>query len=299
MNSCDVTPRPANRACDTLLQVAKATHSQPLQTALSRSGGLEAARWRNPKIAATLDPTDRHMLIFHERGSTQVEGRIGSAVRGHGSRIGSVTAVPAGVVSHWHLHGPCDVIHVYVETSRLCAADGRVRPLEPMFAREDRWLQHWFGLLSSELSDAQHDGEALAPLLADEFEGLLVAHLLSGTTRQPRQRGGLPGGALRRIDAFVIEHLHEELRLDDLARSAHLSPGHFIRAFRQSVGCTPWQYVLERRLQAAEPLLRQGMPADDVARRVGLVNVARLSRLFRQRRGVGLSQWRRLDGGPG
>jgi AraC-like DNA-binding protein len=65
------------------------------------------------------------------------------------------------------------------------------------------------------------------------------------------------------------------------------------------VGCTPWQYVLERRLQAAEPLLRQGMPADDVARRVGLVNAARLSRLFRQRRGVGLSQWRRLDGGPG
>ena len=43
----------------------------------------------------------------------------------------------------------------------------------------------------------------------------------------------------------------------------------------------------------------QGMPADDVARRVGLVNAARLSRLFRQRRGVGLGQWRRLDGGPG
>ena len=106
------------------------------------------------------------------------------------------------------------------------------------------------------------------------------------------------GGIYPGSGVTVVEHLHEELRLDDLARSAHLSPGHFIRAFRQSVGCTPWQYVLERRLQAAEPLLRQGMPADDVALRVGLVNAARLSRLFRQRRGVGLSQWRRLDGGP-
>ena len=220
--------RPETRACDTLLQVAQATRSQPLQTALSRSGGLEAARWRNPTIAATLGPTDRHMLIFHERGSTAVEGRIGSTVQGHGSRIGSVTAVPAGTASHWRLHGPCDVIHVYVETSRLCTADGRARPLEPMFAREDRWLQHWFGLLSSELDDAQRDGNPLAPLLADEFEGLLVAHLLSGTARPPRQRGGLPGG--------------------------------------------------------------------DVALRVGLVNAARLSRLFRQRRGVALGRWRRLHG---
>ena len=282
-------------ACDAIGRVALATHSAPLQMALSANGALAAARWRNPAVTAPLEPPDRHLLVFHERGSVAVEGAIGSSVRGHGARIGSVTVIPAGLPSQWRLHGPCDVIHVYVDASRVCLADGTPARVEPAFARRDPWLQRWFGLLSAELGEPRRDGEPVSPRLADAFESLLVAHLLSGIAPDAH-RGGLPRGALRRLDEFIHGHLGDELRLDDLAALAHLSSGHFIRAFRQSVGCTPWQYVLERRLDAAEPMLRQGMPAADVARRVGLVDAARLGRLVRQRRGLGLGDWRRTRG---
>ena len=280
--------------CEAVADVGRATHSVPLQLALSASGELAAARWHNPVVSAPLAPPDRHLLIFHERGSTAVEGRIGS-LQGHGSRVGSVTVVPAGMPSQWRLHGACDVIHVYLQPSRLRTADGAVQDLAPAFARQDGWLQHWFALLSTQMTELQRHGDALPPLLADEFEGLLVSHLVSGLLPATSPRGGLPGGAMRRIDDFLRERLSEELRLADLATLTHLSAGHFILAFRQTAGCTPWQYVLDLRLESAAALLLQGMASADVARRVGLNNAARLSRLFRERRGVALSSLRGMQ----
>ena len=287
MNHCPV-PSLRDAPCGAVADVGRATHSVPSQLALSASGELAVARWHNPVITAPLDPPDRHLLIFHERGSTAVEGRIG-LLRGHGSRIGSVTMVPAGVPSQWRLHGACDVIHVYLQPSRLRSADGVVRDLAPTFARQDGWLQNWFALLSSHMTMLQRHGDALPSLLADEFESLLVSHLLSSPLPANIPRGGLPGNAMRRIDDFLRERLSAEFRLADLAALTHLSAGHFIRAFRQTAGCTPWQYVLDQRLEAAARLLLQGMAAADVARNVGLGNAARLSRLFRERRGVALS----------
>jgi AraC family transcriptional regulator len=279
-------------SCAVESDVGRATRSVPLQSAQSVGGGMAAARWRNPPVNTKLDPPDRHLLIFHQRGSTAIEASIGTSVRGHGSRIGSVTLVPAGTPSHWHLHGHCDVIHVYLEANRLRTANGIVQALAPAFARQDIWLTHWFGMLSSEMMSHQQSGESLAPLLADEFEGLLVSHLTSTTTNAAQPLGGLPGGALRRIDEFLDARLGDDLRLADLAAAACLSESHFIRAFRQSVGCTPWQYVLNRRLEVAEHLLLQGMASSDVASKVGLGNAIRLGRLYRQRRGVSLASLR-------
>ena len=280
---------PHAASCTAELNVARVTQSAPLQLAQSAGGNMSVARWRNPPVHTQLDPPDRHLLIFHQRGSTAIEARIGNHVKGSGSRIGSVTMVPAGTPSQWHLHGSCDVIHVYLNAGCLRAATGHLLSLAPVFSQQDAWLTHWFGMLSMEMTAHQQSGLAIAPLLADEFEGLLISHLSSTTLKAPQPRGGLPGGALRRIDEFLNEHLNDDLRLADLAAAACLSQSHFIRAFRQSVGRTPWQYVLDRRLAAAEQLLLQGMGAADAARTTGLGTGIRVSRLYRQRRGVSLA----------
>jgi len=178
--------------CEAVADAGRATHSVPLQLALSASGELAVARWHNPVVSAPLAPPDRHLLIFHERGCTAVEGRIGS-FQGHGSRVGSVTVVPAGMPSQWRLHGACDVIHAYLQPSRLRTADGAVQDLAPAFARQDGRLQNWFALLSTQMTELQRCGDALPPLLADQFEGLLVSHLVSGLRLAACPRGGLAG----------------------------------------------------------------------------------------------------------
>jgi AraC-like DNA-binding protein len=48
----------------------------------------------------------------------------------------------------------------------------------------------------------------------------------------------------------------EELDIKALARSAAVSPSHFSRRFKAAFGETPYQYLLSRRMERAQALLR-------------------------------------------
>src|SRR5215831_7096519 len=74
-------------------------------------------------------------------------------------------------------------------------------------------------------------------------------------SRKPR--AGLPSGALRRVRAYIEEHLAERVRTDVLARVAMLSLGHFNRAFLQSTGFSPHQYILRQRVALASSCRRR------------------------------------------
>ena len=53
----------------------------------------------------------------------------------------------------------------------------------------------------------------------------------------------------------IVGHLHEPLRLRDLARVAMLSPFHFHRVFQAHVGSTPADFVKRLRLEKALGLM--------------------------------------------
>jgi AraC family transcriptional regulator len=67
--------------------------------------------------------------------------------------------------------------------------------------------------------------------------------------------GGLSAGVWRRVNDFIQAHLSAHLSLEQLASVAHLSPSHFARAFRQTTGQSPHQYVISSRLSYARNLI--------------------------------------------
>lgn len=88
---------------------------------------------------------------------------------------------------------------------------------------------------------------------------------------------------LRRIKQHVREHLHEPLRLEDLAGVACLSKFHFARIFREAEGVSPMRYVRQCRIEAARSLLATTpMPLRAIAPLVGLPDAAELARTFRR-----------------
>jgi len=94
-------------------------------------------------------------------------------------------------------------------------------------------------------------------------------------------RGGLAPGALRRVREHVEKNLTEKLRTEDLATVAGLSPGHFNRAFKQSTGQPPHQYVLQRRVSVASELLEKTDRAlADIALDVGFADQSHFSRTY-------------------
>jgi len=61
--------------------------------------------------------------------------------------------------------------------------------------------------------------------------------------------------AIRTLRDFIEEHLCTQLTLEDLAALVYLSPFHFARCFKASMGLAPHQYVIARRMELAKRLL--------------------------------------------
>jgi AraC-like DNA-binding protein len=94
-------------------------------------------------------------------------------------------------------------------------------------------------------------------------------------------RGGLAPGALRRVRDYITEHLAEQLEAEILARIAALSLGHFNRAFKQSTGYSPHQYLVRERIAVATALLTATNRAlVDIALEVGFADQSHFSRTF-------------------
>lgn len=67
------------------------------------------------------------------------------------------------------------------------------------------------------------------------------------------QTHSFPQHHLRRVIDYIEGALgRPDLRVEELASVAHLSPFHFSRAFRQATGKAPYQFVLERRISRAQ-----------------------------------------------
>jgi AraC family transcriptional regulator len=81
--------------------------------------------------------------------------------------------------------------------------------------------------------------------------------------------------------------LAQDVSLDDLASAAAMSPFHFLRVFKASVGRTPAQELIRRRIVRAQTYLRTTqLPVAEIAYRVGYENVSRFTALFKRETGV-------------
>lgn len=100
-------------------------------------------------------------------------------------------------------------------------------------------------------------------------------------------RGGLSPALKSRVCDFIEQHIGEKISVGALSSMAGLSPNHFARAFQQSVGMPPHQYLLRRRLEHVEQMLRETqLPLSQIALAVGFSDQSHLARHFRRLTGI-------------
>ncbi|WP_245283607.1 helix-turn-helix domain-containing protein [Bradyrhizobium sp. URHD0069] len=99
---------------------------------------------------------------------------------------------------------------------------------------------------------------------------------------------------MKRIKEFVDAHISSGIGISDLAGLVGLSQFHFIRAFKTSVGSSPYQYVLSVRISVAKEMLsKSDLSIADVALAVGFSDASQLNRVFRKLIGVTPTVYRR------
>ncbi|MCB1051171.1 MAG: helix-turn-helix transcriptional regulator [Acidobacteria bacterium] len=92
---------------------------------------------------------------------------------------------------------------------------------------------------------------------------------------------------VRRAKKLMETHLHENIDLSEMAKTAGMSGAHFIRIFRQVYGMAPRKFLRDLRLSQAKSLLIQGLPVTEVCLAVGYESLPTFSNAFK--RGMGQS----------
>lgn len=102
-----------------------------------------------------------------------------------------------------------------------------------------------------------------------------------------QKQSALSPHKLAKIIEFINHHLEEKLTLDDLAAVVGFNARYLQRAFKQSTGKTPQQYLLERRVDHARRLIETtALPLAEIALQCGFSSQAHLTTQFRLATGI-------------
>ena len=101
--------------------------------------------------------------------------------------------------------------------------------------------------------------------------------------------------ALRRARDFMDREYAGPLDVAAVARTAHMSTAHFARQFRAAYGETPYSYLMTRRIERAQALLRGGMSVTDACMTVGCTSLGSFSSRFTEIVGETPSAYRARD----
>jgi AraC family transcriptional regulator len=118
----------------------------------------------------------------------------------------------------------------------------------------------------------------------------MSAKVSSGS--QPR--GGLMAWQLNRLVDHIETHLADKMTAKKLSNLINLSVGQMFRAFKVSVGVSPFQYITRRRVEFACTLMRTTQePLSQIAVACGLCDQPHFCRVFRRITGMSPAEWRR------
>ena len=98
---------------------------------------------------------------------------------------------------------------------------------------------------------------------------------------------------IQNANRYLFEHLHEEIRIDDVAQALAVSNRTLIRRFKQSTGDTPLQHIQKMRIERSKYLLETSfLPTDEIVQRVGYQDISTFGRIFKRFTGLTPGQYR-------
>ncbi|QUL57167.1 helix-turn-helix domain-containing protein [Paenibacillus tritici] len=93
---------------------------------------------------------------------------------------------------------------------------------------------------------------------------------------------------------YVMNHTHEKVSMDEMARRLGLNPTHFSRLFRIETGLTFIEYVTKMKMERARDLLNQtNLTVVEIAEQLGYDNVSYFIKLFRNFSGMTPAEFRK------
>ncbi|GGF14248.1 AraC family transcriptional regulator [Aliidongia dinghuensis] len=220
-------------------------------------------------------------------------------VHSDGYRQGSVSIVDLESRPSAHISCSFDCLQIYVPRDALdqMSAENGARRIEtltwPRGARDPILVD-----LARLLEPALMQPGTVETFFIDHVMLALqahIAHTYGGMRQSPAVvRGGLASWQERRVKEFIEARLDGSVSIADLAAECDLSRSHFARAFKQTCGVTPYQWLMRRRIENAKVrMIETNAPLSDIALACGFSDQSHFTRAFSSIVRMSPANWRR------
>ena len=245
---------------------------------------LRAEHWTR---LGDVTPEDAYTLHLNRRSSTSISlyGRRGGRQR-HDIPFRGATLFDQSDLPMVEVEGHYDMLRVYLPRRRMISvaesmarrSDVRLRLPNPGF--DDYIITNLLNIINFAFDNPEHTSQ----LFVDEVSILLMSHLIlnhSDVSPIERARGGLASWQERIAKEILFAQLCNPPSVDELGQACGVSARHFIRAFRQSAGRTPHQWLMqERALQAKNLLEHSDRTLAEISAMCGYANQSHFCRAF-------------------
>jgi AraC family transcriptional regulator len=233
----------------------------------------------------------QHMILIHGASQPALTERWfdGQKRREYLGRGNNVVIVPAAI-SHrasWGEENPFSLMFLEPDYLNQVAFEaiktGRAELL-PQGAMDDPFIEQIGQALTAELEHEQIHSR----LFIESVTTALAIHILRNyaNLQQPIRdyTGGLSQPKLEQAIGFIRESLAaEDLTVAAIAAQVEMSQYYFTRLFKESMGVSPYQYIVRLRVEKAASLLRTtSLSIAAIAAQTGFSNQNQLTIQFRK-----------------
>lgn len=198
-----------------------------------------------------------------------------------GPEVGLI--IPPGLAHSAHyLDGEVDLLNLMIPAGWFATLAREVYGFDPspteLHVVTDPFLWPLARMLTESL-DAP--GPGTDAILAAGLE--LLGHGLAKAMPAAAARPGQQDPRILRAIDHIIRHHADDLRVQDLAAEALMTPRHFDRCFKQAVGLAPKQFLIETRVNVARNLLEStDLSVTNVGLEVGFPHTSHFIRTFQR-----------------
>lgn len=213
------------------------------------------------------------------------------------SRPGLVSMLHGNSSVRWEVDGRFETLSLHISKeyfSRPPNADNICERLKaaPALAFKDAFICATLNALAAEMQGGDDDGGLFVESLVCALAAYIERNFCVGD--RPSAAQAFSNTALGAICSYIDRAVEARISVDDLARLVDLPRSEFSRRFHLSTRKTPYQYVIERRVQMACDLLKDtNEEICEIALRCGFSSQAHFSTTFKRVAGVTPAAYRK------
>jgi AraC family transcriptional regulator len=241
-------------------------------------------------------PTVYHHIVMHIGGPVATRRSLDGVTQQRIQLPGDFDVIPAGMAGRWRNERAIELLLIEIDpefVTKMGDGDIAPTPLLPTLQLRDQQLHHLTLALMAEHRSGMPTGRLYAESLMTALLLRLISIRKGVAPAQHQSRDQLSIIQQQKLVEFIEENISCDLSLSGLAGIVGYGVSRFKTLFKNSFGCTPHVYVLNRRVERAKALIdADALSLSHIALESGFSHQSHMAVAFRRLLGVSPGQLR-------